>query len=298
MAVLHHLRFSIEYLRRQSLLDLHGSPINFAGCVTHLYYTENSAWAFHVLLSSGYFHDLCQDIDSNPQYIHQHLKDPDDALPLSGIRIGRSDEQFNITPSANQHTVLRSPFVSLSGHGDEFDSISDLCDTVRSGVFLEEAVVPYLPIHPESTVPLNAYLYDFYKHGDLNALEKANKIRRSDVWFHLNDFSLVLATIITALTNFIKPSSPSEADATDLKGSGDVHEESKDDNMTIGSDDNAGQEGNDSASTNVWAPIGVWDDEDDEVEGWDDVDMRLPKVLKAFLCLKGEFDGKFKQMWA
>lgn len=96
----------------------------------------------------------------------------------------------------------------------------------------------------------------------------------------------------------MKPSSPSEADATDLKGSGDVHEESKDDNMTIGSHENAGQEGNDSASTNVWAPIGVWDDEDDEMEGWDDVDMRLPKVLKAFLCLKGAFDGKFKQMWA
>jgi Lhr-like helicase len=254
MAVLHHLRFSIEYLRRQSLLDIHGSPINFAGCVTHLYYTENSAWAFHVLLSAGYFHDLCQDIDSNPQHVcstlmlvfshifgrqqckrvdgefveevvkrspsivflpplpkeaektlrahnnetlaifrtyvktfaDQHLKDPDDALPLSGIRIGRSDEQFNMTPSANQHTVLRSPFVSLSGHGDEFDSISDLCGTVRSGVFLEESVVPYLPLHPESTVPLNAYLFDFYKHGDLNALEKANKIRKSDVWFYLN----------------------------------------------------------------------------------------------------------------
>lgn len=254
MAVLHHLRFSIEYLRRQSLLDLHGSPINFAGCVTHLYYTENSAWAFHVLLSSGYFHELCQEIDFNTQHVcstlmlvlshifgrqqckhvdvefveevvkrspsivflpplpkeaektlrahnnetlaifrtyvktfaDQHLKDLDDALPLSGIQIGQSEEQFNITPSANQHTVLRSHFVSLSGHGDEFDSISDLCGTVRSGVFLEEAVVPYLPIHPESTVPLNAYLYDFYKHGDLNALEKANKIRRSDVWFHLN----------------------------------------------------------------------------------------------------------------
>jgi superfamily II RNA helicase len=259
MAVLHHLRFSIEYLRRQSLLDVNGSPIKFAGCVSHLYYTDNSAWAFHALLSSGYFHDLCEDIDLNPHrvcltlmlvlshifgrhqckradeefveevvkrsssivflpplpknaekalrahneetltifrtyvrtFVDQHLKDPDDVLPLSGMRIGREEEQLNITPSANQHhTVLRSPFVSLSGHDDEFESIPDLCGTVRSGVFLEEAVVPYLPIHPESTVPLNAYLYDFYKHGDLNALEKANKIRRSDVWFHLNGMSI------------------------------------------------------------------------------------------------------------
>ena len=85
--------------------------------------------------------------------------------------------------------MIRSPFVALSGYSDEFDSISDLCSTVRSGVFLEEAVVPYLPIHPESTVPLNAYLYDFYKHGDITALERANKIRKSDVWFHLNGTS-------------------------------------------------------------------------------------------------------------
>jgi superfamily II DNA or RNA helicase len=205
MAVLHHLRFSIEYLRRQSLLDVDGSPINFAGCVSHLYYTDNSAWAFHVLLSSGYFHELCQDIDTNRQhvcltlmlvlshifgrhqckradkefvgeivkrsssivflpslpkkaermlqahnketlaifstyvktFVDQHLKDPDDTLPLSEMRIG-SEERFNIPPSANcRHTILRSPFVALSGHSDEFDSISDLCGTVRSGVFLE-----------------------------------------------------------------------------------------------------------------------------------------------------------------
>ena len=211
MAVLHHLRFSIEYLRRQSLLDVHGTPINFAGCVSHLYYTVNSAWAFH---------ELCEDIDVNRKHVcltlmlvlshifgrheckradqefveevvkpsssiiflpplpkkaerilqahnnetldifctyvrtftNQKLKVPDDTLPLSKLRIG-SEEQFSI-PANLLHTILRSPFVALSGHSDEFDSISDLCGTVRSGVFLEEAVVPYLPIHPESTIPL------------------------------------------------------------------------------------------------------------------------------------------------
>lgn len=40
--VMHHLRFSIEYLRRQSLLGANGAPLNFAGLVSHLYFTENS----------------------------------------------------------------------------------------------------------------------------------------------------------------------------------------------------------------------------------------------------------------
>lgn len=252
MAVLHHLRFSIEYLRRQSLLGADGAPLNFAGCVSHLYYAENAAWAFHALLSAGYFHDLCKDVDANPErvsltlmlvlshifgrrlcqrsdeeyieevvkrspsvvflpplpeqaekalrshnqetlmiyrsyvktYVDQHLHEPDDKLPLTQLRVG-SDEAVDV--SSLPPTQVRSPFVALSGHGDEFDTISDLCNTVRSGVFLEEAVVPYLPVYPdEADTPLNAYLYDFFKHGDVKALADANKISPSEVWFLLN----------------------------------------------------------------------------------------------------------------
>lgn len=51
--VLHHLRFSIEYLRRQALLGPNGEPVNFAGCVSHLYFTENSSFAFHDELILG-----------------------------------------------------------------------------------------------------------------------------------------------------------------------------------------------------------------------------------------------------
>jgi ATP-dependent RNA helicase DDX60 len=45
--VLHHLRFSIDYLRRQDLLGPSGEPANFTSCVSHLYFTENSSFAFH-----------------------------------------------------------------------------------------------------------------------------------------------------------------------------------------------------------------------------------------------------------
>lgn len=64
--ILHHLRFSIEYLRRNWLLDRQGAALNFAGIVAHLYYTENSSFAFHALLSGGYFHRLCKNINKRP----------------------------------------------------------------------------------------------------------------------------------------------------------------------------------------------------------------------------------------
>ena len=91
--------------------------------------------------------------------------------------------------------------IALSGHGDHFHSVSDLCDTVRSEVFLEKAVVPHLDIGEELAKhqkPLNAYLYDFYQHGQVHALQEANRIRRSDVWFLWNGFSLVLAALVAS----------------------------------------------------------------------------------------------------
>ena len=297
--VLHHLRFSIEYLRRQHLLDSTGAPLNFAGCITHLYFTENASFAFHALLKSRYLHTLCTGLDKNysktletlmlvmsyvfgrrscrqadeefvdqivkksssvvflPKlptaaadvlrehnnetlqiytnyvrtFVEQHVKDEEVALPLSGLRIGGNDYTIRIAGHAKRPPPkIRSPFVALSGHGDEFKSISELCQTARYGVFLEKAVVPHVDIYPEETeAPLNAYLYDFYRNGDIHALANANGIRRSDVWFLLNDFSLVLATIVTSLQNFLKLTNKSGMDMLDTKGLLDLREEEMDD---------------------------------------------------------------------
>jgi hypothetical protein len=256
--VLHHLRFSIEYLRRQGLLSSTGVPLNFAGCIGHLSYVENAGFAFHALLKEGYFHSLCSDLGRNQNdvllelmlvmahlfgrlqwrqadeenrgevvkrsssivflpampgkaqailvghneetlntfrtyvksYVNQHIKDADNKLPFTGLKFGgdlNTSKSPNRLPQSLPGTELRSPFVATSGHGDEFNSISDLCHTVRAGVFLEESVVPHISLFPQDTeASLNAYLYDFYKHGDVTALNEANRIRSGDVWFLLN----------------------------------------------------------------------------------------------------------------
>ncbi|KAL8773244.1 MAG: hypothetical protein Q9209_001922 [Squamulea sp. 1 TL-2023] len=293
--VLHHLRFSIEYLRRHDLLSAEGVPLNFAGLTSHLYYTENSSFALNALLKEGYFHELCSEIDtaesrvlrklmivmahlfgrrpcrhSDQEYIEnivkrspsvvflpplpakaakilqehnnqtlqifttyvrtfvdQHIDQPDNKLPLTGLTCGTNNNHDTATSMPSRlnslpPTVIRSPFIALSNHSDTFTSISDLCRTVRSGVFLEENVIPHLDLYPdEISTPLNAYLYDFYMHGDIQALETANGVRKSDVWFLLNDFSLVLATIQTSLANFMKLPEASGGDMEDLVGGGD-----------------------------------------------------------------------------
>ena len=119
-------------------------------------------------------------------FVDQHVEEDDNKLPLTGMKAGGGNEDA-IFPGSLPPTKVRSAFVALSGHGDTFESISDLCRTTRSGVFLEEAVIPHLDVYPdESKTPLNAYLYDFFMHGDIDALAKANGIKKSDVWFLLN----------------------------------------------------------------------------------------------------------------
>jgi len=71
--VLHHLRFSIEYLRRQNLLSSQGIPINFAGLTSHLYFTENSSFALNALIKGEYFHNLCADIKTKESAVLRTL---------------------------------------------------------------------------------------------------------------------------------------------------------------------------------------------------------------------------------
>ncbi|KAF8878718.1 P-loop containing nucleoside triphosphate hydrolase protein [Infundibulicybe gibba] len=107
--------------------------------------------------------------------------------------------------------VTRSRFVATSGHGDHFNSVKELCGTAREGLHLYEHAIPSVrPLFaswkegkdgPEHA--LNAYLLDFYKHGQVKALTDANGIRRGDIWYLLEDFDLTLATVKTTLEQLL-----------------------------------------------------------------------------------------------
>lgn len=400
---LHHLRFSIEYLRRQQLLDSSGATLNFAGLVSHLYFTENASFAFHALLKEGFFHKLCADIDNKEQstietlmlvmshlfgrvyckqadreyietvvkpssslvflppmpeeasavlrehseqilgvfsayvqtFVEQHINDADDQLPLTGMKAGGSNGEVpaGIKDKVLPPTEIRSQFYALSGHSDKFNSVADLCRTTRSGVFLEESVVPHVGLYPEDLdSPLNAYLLDFFKHGDINTLERANKIRKGDVWFLLNDFSLVLATIITSLMNFMKLKPANDLDMLEVMGNLDAVEEAEDDTTIEASEteskvdsvitDPSVKPEKPVMSKSKVKKLESWEDaadvedvfekkdaarkaaaEKEEMFGdaaWEGAggERGLIKVLKAFQKLQVEFNVKFKAMWA
>ncbi len=238
------------------------------------------------------------------------------------------DESFAFIPTLPAPQA-RSAFVALSGHSDDFVTIADLCTSARSGVFLESAVIPHLELHPdESRTPLNAYLLDFFTHGSIKPLEVANGIRRSDVWFDLNDFSLVLATIVTSLAGYLGIGSGDiDDEMLEVMGFGDLAEIDDDEEVAETSTVTTSvsmQSTQTTISTSSSTGAGNkkskrvaedWDAAEDAIVAQQEADKeektkaanfgtddeeykKLMQVYRAFKRLKTEFDAKFYEIWA
>ncbi|KAH8804309.1 hypothetical protein DL96DRAFT_1631701 [Flagelloscypha sp. PMI_526] len=285
--VLHHVRFSIDYLRYSGLLNSEGQPTNLFSMASHLYYAEPSNFALVHLFEDGIIHKICNGPSATEaeeqvllvlchlfgrkfipgNYLRPDLLDAlrkkypsrivlpplpakvatalqkhdkkileifssyattyslthldslgiDNALPLSGAYptatplpsfVGFADH-LKITHST---PTTRSVFAASSGLDDTFTSVSDLVSTVRQGIHLHEHAIPSmqgivahseLPGIPPVEHALNAYILDFYTHGQLPTLSSANGIRRGDVWYLLQEFELVLKAIRACLREIL-----------------------------------------------------------------------------------------------
>jgi len=208
----------------------------------------------------------------------------DDMLPLSNIRVTPSapppveTEICKRLGSTASTIVVRSAFVALSGHKDSFSSVRELCREARRGLHMNEHVIPSMDdilANNESPFKLNAYLLDFYIHGQAEAVIHANGIRRGDIWYLLQDFSRTLLMIKTSLQELLEKASKQEEarqDEVDSASFGIGPDLDSDDGDSIGNDDGLSR------------PPGV-----------DDTDW---KVYEVFSDLVTEFDDKYKKMWA
>ena len=106
-----------------------------------------------------------------------------------------------LSPSTSP-SAIRSPFAALSGWTDDFRSSRELIRSVRGGLYLDSTVIPVLEWvdRSDAALPLNSYLLDFYRHGDLDLLIEENGIARAKVFELLKRFDLMLAQLLRALT--------------------------------------------------------------------------------------------------
>jgi hypothetical protein len=236
---------------------------------------------------------------------HAATLGPDISLPMSKIVYpppnGPNDQRSSFHSYLHQTAIpiiARSPFVANSGHGDAFKSVHELTRTVREGLHLNEHAIPSLS-HLTATSHskdrnaaglehgLNAYLLDFYTHGQVATLAAANGIRRGDVWYLLEDFTLTLMTVKASLEQLLVKASmetqtsvdttqePHHEDLDSGYGTFDSDPAEKDDEIP-GLESDGGAD--------FKRPLGVTD-----------VDWKVYGIVSGVVS---EFDEKYHAMWA
>ncbi|KAH8085472.1 P-loop containing nucleoside triphosphate hydrolase protein [Cristinia sonorae] len=392
--LLHHTRFSIDYLRRSGLLDANGHPIDLFGIAAHLYYTEPSNLALVALLRHGVIHRICnqtsminaqrdfmlimchlfgrRDVPSvysssknvkelirkSPSMVilpplpakartvlqahnaeilrifsgyalNYASQDVDETtvhtLPVSGRHIPKSNASrasevntvfYSFLQRGAVRTAVRSPFVANSGHDDTFTGIPELTKTAKRGLHLNDHAIPSLhrivPPSSESASPLNAYLLDYFIHGQKQALTTVNGIRGGDLWYLLQDFTLTLKAVRSTLEKLLLGDAAredeDEEDTDPAEMVGDVATEGEVSGRAVGS---TGKKGAGNGRTEEVTVTPVVDRpkaisrKPQPGTGGPQIPPRPPGVSDAnwrvFLVVHTvteEFEAKFRTMWA
>lgn len=85
--------------------------------------------------------------------------------------------------------------MAVSGHGDSFQDVEDLLCSTREGMLFERALLPVY----DCGYTKNAYLVDFYKHGQRQPLVLENGLRDSELYDRIHNFCHALKVIKEAM---------------------------------------------------------------------------------------------------
>lgn len=199
------------------------------------------------------------------------------ALPLSKTAYPQHSDPSIVRTCLEQtaiHVVARSPFVANSGHPDRFNSVEELVQSTRNDLHLNNNSIPSMKhLMSKGGHLLNAYLLDFYMHGQVSTLAKANGIRRGDIWYLLQDFEMSLRTIQVALKKLLMEV-PGNAEASDSE----FHDPAEMEEDELEGDRASESEGD------MQRPAEVTER-----------DWKLYSIVSDALR---EFDEKFRAMWA
>ncbi|PVG01333.1 P-loop containing nucleoside triphosphate hydrolase protein, partial [Serendipita vermifera] len=244
---------------------------------------------------------------------HSDTLGSDNALPLSGntveaIQSTSSSAFIQSLKKSRLPIRSRSAFVATSGHGDVYSNIDELVRTVRSGVHLTKHVLPSFDIlDPEDDTAgryINAYLLDFFTHGQVVPLVDANAIPRGQTWYLLLEFSNALDAIVTGIRELItKDTRRADDDLASVAGESVA--------MAVQDDWAADVEDKDDSGVGKQINLPIEKERSDEAEALaantgseielvkpDHVSKRDWRVFEVFFQVQQDFNDKFRAMWA
>ncbi|PRP77679.1 hypothetical protein PROFUN_00540 [Planoprotostelium fungivorum] len=118
----------------------------------------------------------------------------DNVMPLSSIKLNPS---ATLSPLAEKvKSVSGTPsyvsnFVGVSGLEPERSDLTEICNTIRSGVPIERSILPGI----DAQSRFNSYIVDVLRHGDRKAIVLHNRVRPEVLYESLREFGLILTIL-------------------------------------------------------------------------------------------------------
>jgi len=107
---------------------------------------------------------------------------------------GAGDSLVGTLQQRARKLIVRSPFVGLSGHLDQFQTGQELADTCNLSLPIEFDQIPTQIIQDirGRVLHLNAYASDFLKHGNRKLLVDENGFKEANAWELIHDWDEIL----------------------------------------------------------------------------------------------------------
>merc|ERR1712130_279822 len=107
---------------------------------------------------------------------------------------GAGDSLVGTLQQRARKLIVRSPFVGLSGHLDQFQTGRELADTCNLSLPIEFDQIPTQIIQDirGRVLHLNAYASDFLKHGNRKLLVDENGFKEANAWELIHDWDEIL----------------------------------------------------------------------------------------------------------
>ncbi|KAG2133518.1 hypothetical protein BD769DRAFT_1638952 [Suillus cothurnatus] len=299
--LLHHMRFTIDYLRRAHLLDEQGKSLNHFGIVACLDYAEPSNLALVALLRSGVIYKIC--VQPNLRLAKR------DFILLMAHLFGRqylpsacATEEYITEVVKKSPSMVVLPPLSKIAHDVLVEQEREILRiftgfaltyrTQHQKDFRLDHILPLSKRDISGTAEDKPSLIRDHLHRTaicLAALAAANAIRRSEVWFLLQDFDLTLRTVRGVLKQLLqKRSGKRDAMSEDVDLSEEV------DNIYASLDP---VQWEDEEEISWKQEQGRWESTGDlqRLKGVSVSDWRVFEVVNGAL---EEFHEKFLAMWA
>jgi hypothetical protein len=151
---------------------------------------------------------ICEDMNTNTLQMLQNFislfgrnalldSNTSQTLPVSGISFGDVKSKVELVDRVN--VQIRSPFIAMSGFGDDFNHKTELLKTIRSDITLSDELLPLFEVGGQKS----SYALDFYIYESFKVINHGYGLHGAKGYHAIKNFNLTLQVLYSTLKTYM-----------------------------------------------------------------------------------------------